>query len=287
MKWREKLILLALLVAMVAIAYLAFNSGPKEAPTSRVTSPAPGQAAAPFPATEQAAAPSPAPAAQAGNQIMPVIIGQTSQGGGLFDAAPSAGQQERPEASSSNEGGPGASGGDKGNSNEREFLRTHGAEFRAYHLNLGRITRPYYLRHPVVRQVSRAFGRLPRYMEVKDQFERDGDPFKFARDAIALPEVRAEISRWLSDPRAWMASLGMIHDTMKDPPPKDIYNAALKFMGTPEVHNYLDEFSQDLNKNSDAMTKAVAQGADISSLIPLIRDIAPNALPAGVQDNRK
>ena len=80
MKWREKLILLALLVAMVAIAYLAFNSGPKEAPTSRVTSPAPGQAAAPFPATEQAAAPSPAPAAQAGNQIMPVIIGQSLRG---------------------------------------------------------------------------------------------------------------------------------------------------------------------------------------------------------------
>ncbi|MCX5788236.1 MAG: hypothetical protein NTX64_06990 [Elusimicrobia bacterium] len=133
-------------------------------------------------------------------------------------------------------------------------------------MKLGLITRPYRLRNPVVREVSWAFGRLPRYMEVKDQFERDGDPFKFARGAIALPEVRAEISRRLSDPRAWMAALGMIHDAMMDPPPKEIYNAALRFMGTPEVHD---------------------QGADISSLIPLIRDIAPAALPAGAQDNRK
>ncbi|MCX5788235.1 MAG: hypothetical protein NTX64_06985 [Elusimicrobia bacterium] len=67
MKWREKLVLLALLAAMVAIAYLAFNSGPKEAATSRVTSPATGQAAAPFPSTEQAAAPSRRPVATRGS----------------------------------------------------------------------------------------------------------------------------------------------------------------------------------------------------------------------------
>ena len=270
MKGRDALVLAGLfcvVAALVAALYLFFNRNPQSVAVT--------DAARERPAPEQAVDPNPAPEPPVENSLTPVIVGNARSGRGLFDSAPPR-AETRP---AQNTPAPEADAGSELSFDEKEFLRVHGAEIRAYHAKMGRIARLYYARHRVVRDVDRAFGRLPRYMAVKHAYQRDDNPFKFARDAIALPEVRGEIKRWLGNPQAWLAALGMINQTLRDPPPQDVYRAAQEFMDAPDMADYLKEFTADASKHSDAMRKAVAQGADTSSLNQLMRDLAPGAVP--------
>ncbi|MDE2038573.1 MAG: hypothetical protein KGO96_03540 [Elusimicrobia bacterium] len=162
---------------------------------------------------------------------------------------------------------------------EQAFLARHGAELAAYETKLGRITDRYYRQYPVVRQVNQEFGAMPRYMAIKRRFDRDGDPFQFARDAIALPEVRAEISRRMADPQAWRAALGMIFDALREaPPPAVIYKEAQHFMTQdPGVQQYLGQVSGDIQKNIPNALAGMPPGADVSRLAAMAQSLAPSA----------
>jgi hypothetical protein len=86
-------------------------------------------------------------------------------------------------------------------------------------------------------------------MEVKIRFDKNRDPYSFARDSLALPEVRAEISKRLKQPEVWTAALGMITSALKanrDPRHAAPWNSAM----------YLDINAALLRRNSDALALA-------------------------------
>ena len=172
---------------------------------------------------------------------------------------------------------------------EKEFLAKHGAELKAYE---GRVLNPiaqkWFRNNATVRRVDAEFARLPRYMALKRQVDKDHDPYAFARGAIALPEVRAEITKCLSDPEVWKAAFGMINEALKSPPPKAIYDEAKRFMQHTEgVTDYMaNEFVPAAQKNQSAIMGALGPETDISGLQRLAQDIGPPgaipAMPAGM-----
>jgi hypothetical protein len=182
---------------------------------------------------------------------------------------------------------PGPSDADR--AREKEFLAKHGAELKAYE---GRVLNPiaqrWFRKNATVRRVDAEFAKLPRYMALKRQVDKDHDPYAFARGAIALPEVRKEIAKCLADPEVWKAAFGMINEALKNPPPKDIYDEAKHFM-THEtgVTDYMaNEFVPAAQKNQSAIMGALGPDTDISGLQKLAQDIGPPgaipAMPAGM-----
>lgn len=164
---------------------------------------------------------------------------------------------------------------------EKKFLAQHAAELTAYRARLQRITDRYYKESPVVRDVDRAFGQMSRYMAIKRRYEQDRDPFQFTRDAVALPEVRAEIRRRLADPEVWKASLGMISDALKDPPPPAVYKGVQGFvLKDPSVSAYIGgELAQDVTKNLNAatITAAIGPETDLAPITKMVQDMDPRA----------
>jgi|GEM_PF-5606899 len=166
--------------------------------------------------------------------------------------------------------------------NEAKFLADHGAELHNYQRRLDAITNRYFKAYPVVRDVDRQFAQMPRYMAVKQRYDQDGNPFAFARDAIALPEVQNAVAQRLADPQAWRAALGMINDALKDPPPPAVYQQAQQFMtGDPAMTAYMTDFTNVAKQNVPALVQGIPPGMDVTPMQKLARDIAPpSALPA-------
>jgi len=165
---------------------------------------------------------------------------------------------------------------------EKQFLSSHGAELDRYGSKLNRITTRYYRSDPVVREVDRSFGQLPRYMAVKHRYERDHDPFQFVRDSVALPEVRSEISKHMRNPRVWKASLGMIFDALRDPPPPAIYNAAKELVTKDgQVSDYMNGFTTDVFTNMPTNADVLPPNADMGLLWNVVKDIRPEAAAMG------
>lgn len=161
---------------------------------------------------------------------------------------------------------------------EKAWLAAHGKEVEAYHAKLDKIAMQFYKTHPVVRDVDRAFAGMSRYMAVKQQFDKDRDPYAFARGALALPEVRAEIARRVADPAVWGAAIGMMTTALKNPPPPSLYNEAKNFMtGDQKVAGYITEFTGVAANNVGAIVKGIPPGTDTSGLEKLAHDVAPGA----------
>lgn len=165
---------------------------------------------------------------------------------------------------------------------EKQFLSQHNTELVRYESKLNRITTRYYRQDPVVREVDRAFGAMPRYMEVKRRHERDGDVFQFVRESLSLPEVRQEIKNRMQDPRVWRASLGMIFDTMKEsPPPPTIYGAAKDFMQKDaQAADYMNGFTNDVFTNMPTTSNILPPNTDMGVLMKIVKDVKPDAMPA-------
>ena len=175
---------------------------------------------------------------------------------------------------------------------EKQFVDNYGKALRQYQGRLTRIADSAYRKYPVVREVDHDFGQLDRYMAVKRRFEQDNNPFNFARDAIALPEVRKTISKYLADPRAYTAAMSMMTQTVKEePPPKEVYGAAKDFMvNDPSMTHYMDDFIKEIMGNTPAMIQGVSPDTDTSAIAGIMKDVAPGAplptsasIPAGVQ----
>ncbi len=158
---------------------------------------------------------------------------------------------------------------------EADFLARHGAELKRYHERIGRVAERYRRTHPIVREVDMAFLGMPRYMEVKIRFDKNRDPYSFARDSLALPEVRAEISKRLKQPEVWTAALGMITSALKEsPPPKHLYDEGLAFLGREQaVADHVMKFTEEAAAQAPVIATALPQGADLAPLQKLVTDV--------------
>jgi hypothetical protein len=158
---------------------------------------------------------------------------------------------------------------------EKEFLAQHGAELMHYELGLGRVTGRYYQTSPVVRSVDAAFGRMDRYMAVKRKYEEDGNPYEFARASIALPEVRAEISRRLADPEVWKVSVMMISDALNNPPPPAVYKEARDFLlEDPQMSDYLKQFTDEAGRNLPPNLAVAPPVRNMGPITKLMQDVS-------------
>lgn len=162
---------------------------------------------------------------------------------------------------------------------ELEFLQRYGGVLAQYHGRLARITDKFYKKDPVVRDVDRAFSNMPRYMAIKARYEKDGDPFQFARDVIALPEVRDEIAKRMTDVNVWKAAISMMTETLRtQPAPQPVYDAAKNFMlFDPSMSKYISDFATEAQKNIPAAVGALPSGSDLDALNKVLRDVAPQA----------
>ncbi len=165
---------------------------------------------------------------------------------------------------------------------EQEWLKRYGGMLYGYNRGLRTITRRHYQSSPVVREVDKAFGAMPRYMAVRDRYMKEGNPFAFARDSLALPEVRSEIAKRMTDPRVWKESVTMILETLRsDPPPAVLYQEMKRFMTKdPTMVDYLPEFTGQVTRNVGTAMQGIPQGADLGPLQKVMHDVAPPATPA-------
>lgn len=164
---------------------------------------------------------------------------------------------------------------------EKEFLRTYDGAIRNYQAKLGTITQRYYKTQPIVREVDAEFGKLARYMDVLGRYQKDRDAYQFAHDAIALPEVRGLISKYLSKPAAWKAALGMISEAIRQPPPKPIADEMKRFFTRDKaMSSYVEGFGQEVASNVPAMIQGMPPNADMREISRLAREIAPQVVVA-------
>ena len=162
---------------------------------------------------------------------------------------------------------------------EKEFLKRQRAAVIQYQARLARITDRYRYGKgapPIVGEVDRAFGAMPRFMAVRGRYDRDRNPFQYARDALALPEVRGEMARRMKDPQVWRAAIGMMLEALKEPPPPELYKETKRFLATDAVMvSYLPELVQGVTQNIAAVISGIPPGADITPLNRLANDMVP------------
>lgn len=163
---------------------------------------------------------------------------------------------------------------------EREFLKRYGRALRDYQQRLTRITDRYYEQSAAVREVDREFGKLDRYMSVKRRYERDGDAFQFAREAISLPEVRGLIKKYVSNAEVWKAAIAMASEALKDaPPPTPILNEMKRFMaGDQTMSSFVEDFAKDANNNVGLIVQTATSGADLRPILSMAQQLSPGAL---------
>lgn len=161
---------------------------------------------------------------------------------------------------------------------EHDFMARYGRIVGAYTARLGAIGARHYRSSPVVRDVDHAFGAMPRYMAVRARYMKNPDPFAFARDALALPEVRGEIAKRLADPRVWRESVLMILEALRDPPPAPLYQAAKDFVTKdPTMVDYLPQFTGQVTANVGTAMQGIPKEADLGPLQRVMHDVAPTA----------
>ncbi|MBI4675971.1 MAG: hypothetical protein HY748_00110 [Elusimicrobia bacterium] len=148
---------------------------------------------------------------------------------------------------------------------EKGFMARHGAEFRGVEARMAEIGARYHRTRPIVREVDAAFGRLPDYMALKRRYEKDRDPYQFARDAISLPEVRRTIRKYMARPEAWGVAADMALEGLRDPPPKPIYD---------EVKRFLREDST-MKKAGDSIAEEAAANVTVGMPALVGKDIRP------------
>ncbi len=149
------------------------------------------------------------------------------------------------------------------------------AMIRAEQRKLLKITRRYYQNEPVVRDVDKAFGSLPRYMAVKEKYQHDRDAYAFAHDALALPEVRKTVYKYALDPTVWRVTLSMMGEALKEKPPKPLYDEMKRFFTQDrQVVGFASELSAYMAPRMGALLPQVLKpGQDMTPLKDLAKDL--------------
>ncbi|MBI3296929.1 MAG: hypothetical protein HYZ75_02105 [Elusimicrobia bacterium] len=154
---------------------------------------------------------------------------------------------------------------------------------------LTKITRRYYKEEPVVREVDRAFGSLPRYMAVRRRYLQDKDAYAFAHDTIALPEVRKTIKKYATDPQVWRVTTAMIREAMKEKPPKPLYDEMKRFFTEDKkVVGLAAELSASvIPQMGTVLAEVVKPGSDLKPLTDLAKDLNIEAPPPNPKTDSK
>ncbi|OGS56061.1 MAG: hypothetical protein A3J79_14070 [Elusimicrobia bacterium RIFOXYB2_FULL_62_6] len=160
---------------------------------------------------------------------------------------------------------------------EKDFLRRNGGDLRKYGNFLAGLGAKH--GNTEVDKMSAEFNGMPRLSALNAQYKKDKDPYRWARGAAALPEVRAALVRYSSNPRVVGALARAGLDALKNPPPQSIYKETVRFFTTdaqlaPFVRELKDSAGNNVSKN-------LPKGVDLSPLNDLGLELAgqPNIPP--------
>jgi hypothetical protein len=158
---------------------------------------------------------------------------------------------------------------------EEQFVKKWDKTIRREQRRYNAITSRYRKKYPIVKQVDLAFGKLPRYMKIREQYMKDRNPFAFVRNAIKLPEVRKTIRQYALKPETWRAAIGMSNEAMRKKPPQPIYDEAVHFMTHDKT---MTKFVTDTTnwlapRMGTVMVNGIPPGTDLSALKTVASDI--------------
>ena len=158
---------------------------------------------------------------------------------------------------------------------EKAFIKKHDKAIQKELARYGIITRRYRKKYPIVREVDRAFGKMPRYMAVRAQYAKDHDAFAFMRNAIKLPEVRKTIRKYALKSETWRAAIGMANEALKKKPPQPIYDEAVQFMTKDDtMTSWVTDTTTFLGPRVGQLAAdGIPPGTDMSALKSVGRDI--------------
>ncbi len=151
---------------------------------------------------------------------------------------------------------------------EAEFLRKHAREIKRYQDYLYRLGLKYKAQYPALRKLNADFSKMDRYMALKKQYDKDRDAYKWARGAIALPEVRNKLIRASADPEVVKGILSVSLEAMRNPPPESIYNEVMNFLcADKQASPYVDAMSiKVVNNMASSLPSAITPGMDLTPL---------------------
>lgn len=160
---------------------------------------------------------------------------------------------------------------------EKDFLRRNGGNLRKYGNFLAGLGAKH--GNSDVDKMSAEFGGMPRLSALNAQYKKDKDPYRWARGAAALPEVRAALVRYSSNPRVVGALARAGLDALRNPPPQSIYKETVRFATTDAQ---MASFVRDLKDSAgNNVSKNLPKGEDLSPLKNLGLELAgqPNIPP--------
>ena len=148
-----------------------------------------------------------------------------------------------------------------GKKRERAFLRKHYREIRRYQNRLGALGRKYRAKYPALRKMDAEFSKMDRYMALNRQYKKDRNAFNWARGVMALPEVRAALIRYSSDPQVVKAVVEVSLEAMKTPPPQEIQREIQRFLtADPKTSDHVNEvLVQSLGNDMGTLTSMPAK----------------------------
>lgn len=161
---------------------------------------------------------------------------------------------------------------------EKEFLKRNGPMLKLYEAQVGTISKRYLNRSKVLRDIDSSFGRMARYQTLLARYQKDQDPFSFVRDALALPEVRTEITRRMADPEVWRLSLEMIVENLKRPPPPQFYQEARRFLSSDSMVGNYGFVGDNVTKNLPVIVAALPGDLPVNSARKLVLDLDPSGM---------
>ncbi|HBL17952.1 MAG: hypothetical protein A2X36_06545 [Elusimicrobia bacterium GWA2_69_24] len=173
---------------------------------------------------------------------------------------------------------------------EKEFIKKYDPAIRKEQERLSRIGAKYYKKYAVVREVDAAFGSLPRYMALKQQYNKDRDAYEWARKTVALPEVRDMIRKYALKPDVWKAAVEMSLEGVKQTPPKPVYDEMVRFLTSDKsVGDFIGKFTKWMTpKVPGILTQgAIPPGVDLAPLQNIMSEVAPGAATSGGSSSRK
>lgn len=118
---------------------------------------------------------------------------------------------------------------------ERRMIKKYGAMWHAQEKRVNAIGRKYGKKYPIVHKVDMYFARLPRLRALSRRYKKDGNTYQFYRDAIALPEVREGVRKFVTNPQVLKVAVLVIAEVLAKPPPKALFNEAMRTMTEDQV----------------------------------------------------
>ena len=163
---------------------------------------------------------------------------------------------------------------------ELAFMRKYDPIIQGELKRLRGIGQKYYREYPIVKEVDRAFAKLPHYMALKRQYAKDRDFYKWSRATFNLPEFRQMVRKYSTNPEVWKVGVMASLEALKHPPPKPVYNEILRVMTSDkDVKGPVGDFAQQILPDlGNMITKSIPPGMDLGPLQNLGKDFS-NRMP--------